>query len=162
MEKLKNKITILMVALTLTLVGCHNRPYYVDSCRVNEQGWNFADPCCFDVEITDTMVPYQFFVDLRTSTEFSYSNMLLYVHTTFPDGSISVDTLSLPVTAPDGRWYGRRSGRYYDNRYHFRDAQPVVCFPQAGNYRFVVTHAMRDTLLVGIRDVGIRLDPIEK
>lgn len=152
----------MLAVVLLMLVGCHKSPYYVDSCRVEENGWDFANPCCFDVEIGDTAVPYQFYVDLRTTTEFSYSNMLLYVSTTFPDGSRSIDTLSLPITAPDGRWYGRRSGRYYDNRYHFRDAQPIVRFPQEGKYRFVVTHAMRDTLLVGIRDVGLRLDPVER
>ena len=55
----------------------------------------------------------------------------------------------------EGHWYGRRTGRYVDSRYVFRRH---VIFPRTGLYRFEILHGMRDTNVVGMKSVGLRIE----
>ena len=72
--------------------------------------------------------------------------------------TIAVDTnVEFSLAERDGRWRGRQSGRYIDGRY------PLCAFhfPQKGIYQFVVSHAMRDTILAGMHDVGMTIQKLD-
>ena len=80
----------------------------------------------------------------------------LFIGTTFPDGSVAHDTLECPLADPEGRWLGKRTGRYVDARYRLRGGS--ARFPMMGHYRFAVTNAMRDSAISGIKDIGLRVE----
>lgn len=139
----------------LTTTGCDRKVFFSDDKRIDEKGWNMDDKLYFDVDVTDTLKLYSFFIDLRVSHDYPYSNAFLFINTTFPDGGVAADTLECPLADIDGRWYGRQTGRYVDNRYVFR---PNMIFPSSGHYRFEIGHAMRDTNAVGFKNVGLRIE----
>lgn len=145
--------TVLML-----IAGCDRRVYYSSEADVDEKGWNIADPVSFDVEIEDTLDVYNFYIDLRNNTHFATANAFLFITTTFPDGSYAYDTMECPLADVEGHWYGKRTGRYIDNRYYFRKH---VIFPLSGNYHFEIAHGMRDTNVVGLKSVGMRIECID-
>ena len=145
----------LLPLLLLLLQGCDKHVYYTDEYDVDETGWNMNDAAVFDVDVDDTLQVFDFFIDVRNSVHFPKANVFFFINTTFPDGSVAYDTLECPLADVEGHWYGRRTGRYVDSRYVFRRH---VIFPRTGLYRFEILHGMRDTNVVGLKSVGLRIE----
>ena len=137
------------------MASCDNTVFYDESRAVDEQGWLPADSVAFDVSVSDTQSTFNFLVEVRNSISYPYSNTFFFLHTTFPDGSVSQDTLEFPLADPTGRWLGKRTGRYVDTRFYFRRN---ARFPMEGTYRFAITNGMRDSAIAGLRDVGFRIE----
>lgn len=137
------------------LTACNNDVYYDEHCSVDENGWDLSDNATFTVEIDDTTQYYNIFFDLRVNVTYPYANAFFFITTHFPDSTFAADTLECPLADPTGKWYGRNSGRYVDNRYFFRRN---TRFPMAGSYQIVVTHGMRNKQISGIKDIGLRLE----
>ena len=104
----------------MALAACDGSVYYDESHSVNEHGWLPQDTLTFDVEVDDTVHLFNFLVEVRNSVEYPYSNTFLFINTTFPDGSVAYDTMECPLADPEGRWLGKRTGRYVDARYRLR------------------------------------------
>lgn len=137
------------------MASCDNTVFYDESRAVDEHGWMPADSVAFDVSVSDTQRTFNFLVEVRNSISYPYSNTFFFLHTTFPDGSVSQDTLEFPLADPTGRWLGKRTGRYVDTRFYFRRN---ARFPMEGTYRFAITNGMRDSAIAGLRDVGFRIE----
>ena len=157
MKRLRFPLLASLLVSLLLLQGCDKNVYYAAERDVDERGWNMNDAVTFDVEITDTLDVYNFFFDLRNCVNYDKANAFFFINTTFPDGSIAYDTLECPLANVQGQWYGRRTGRYVDNRYYFRKH---VIFPRSGTYSIAVTHGMRDTNVVGLKSVGLRIERV--
>ena len=150
------RATLTAIAATFCiLTACNNGVYYSEHIDVDEDGWNMYDEKHFNVDVDDVMHTFNFYVDLRNTNDYPYSNTFLFIKTTFPDGGIALDTMECPLANPDGQWYGKHSGKYIDNRYFLRKN---VIFPDMGKYTFSIAQATRDTNLVGIKDVGIVIE----
>jgi len=152
---MRKKHLIFLTALFLLLVSCDRKVFYADNKRVEEDGWNLNDKLYFDVEVKDVKQLYSFFIDLRVSNNYPYDRAFFFINTTFPDGGVAADTLGCPLADVDGSWYGSRTGGYIDNRYLFKQN---IIFPEPGSYRFEIVHAMRDTNIIGIKNVGMRIE----
>lgn len=135
--------------------GCGREVFYSDEYDANERGWNKDDKAQFSVAVEDTLGLYNFFIDVRNSKKYAYSNFFLFINTTFPDGSVAHDTLECPLADDEGHWLGRKTGCYVDNRYYLRKH---VIFPMSGTYRFEIGHGMRDTNVTGIKSVGLHIE----
>ena len=144
------------IVAAMTLAACDGSVYYDESRSVDEHGWLPQDTLTFDVEVDDTVHLFNFLVEVRNSVEYPYSNTFLFINTTFPDGSVAYDTMECPLADPEGRWLGKRTGRYVDARYRLRGGS--ARFPMTGRYRFAVTNGMRDSAIGGIRDIGLRVE----
>ncbi|MCQ2295618.1 MAG: gliding motility lipoprotein GldH [Bacteroidales bacterium] len=155
----KIKILIIAACTCMTLISCNKNVFYASEQDVDELGWNLNQYLKYDVDVEDTLQMYDFYIDLRNSTSYDKANTFLFIHTTFPDGSIAHDTLECPLADPQGSWYGRRTGRYIDSRFVFRRH---VIFPRTGHYHFEIGHGMRDTNVVGLRSVGLRIEQFNK
>ena len=153
--KRRYTIVALLPLLLVMLQGCDKHVYFTDERDVDETGWNMADAAVFDVDVDDTLQVFDFYIDVRNSVHFPKANVFFFINTTFPDGSVAYDTLECPLADVEGHWYGRRTGRYVDSRYVFRRH---VIFPRTGLYRFEILHGMRDTNVVGMKSVGLRIE----
>lgn len=111
----------------------------------------------FKVDVTDTVSKYDFFVNIRHTKSYAYSNLFVFFHTTSPDGRKQTDTIEFPMADPEGNYVGDVSGGLVMNRIIIKKD---VRFPKSGNYIFVIEQAMRDKELAEITDVGLTL--IEK
>lgn len=141
--------------LVATLTSCDGSVFYDRQKVVDEHGWLPTESFDFDVSVDDTNQVFDFLVEVRNSVSYPYSNMFLFLDTRFPDGSMSRDTLELPLADASGRWMGKRTGRFVDSRYYFRRN---ARFPMQGSYRFSVVNGMRDSAICGLKDIGLRIE----
>ncbi len=145
----------LALCLALLLTGCDSSVMYHETKHIADDGWDMDDELVFNLETEDTASTYVCYIDLRNLNAYPYSNIYFNVKTLYPDGAVAADTnLEFTLAAPDGRWLGKTSGKYVDGRY-------PMCyfhFPQQGKYQFVIRHAMRDTVLQGVKDVALHVE----
>ena len=147
-------LSVALCAVTL-LASCDDSVFFAAERDVDVKGWNMNDEVDYYVNVEDTAQLYDFYVDVRNTTHYPNANAFLFIATTFPDGSRAFDTLECPLADVQGHWYGKKTGRYVDSRYVFRRH---VYFPQKGCYHFEMRHGMRDTNVVGIKSVGLRIE----
>lgn len=144
----------ILICFTGLLMACDPARVYDTSFAVEGPGWNHDSVFQYQVEITDTLQLNNFYISIRNNTDYPYSNIYLFVSTTFPNGHSTTDTIECILADKDGRWLGKGSGHIRDNLIMI---QPKLRFPIAGIYHFYLEQAMRDTVLGGIEDVGLRI-----
>ncbi len=149
---------VILGVLTLTMVSCDPSRYFEENKKISNDEWNQNTSLPFQVIIEDTTIDYNVYINVRNSGTYRFSNLYLFINTTFPGGQIQRDTLECILAAPDGRWLGDGLGDLFDNRILFKEN---VKFPQAGEYRFELFQAMRINPLPGIMDAGVRLEKVK-
>lgn len=143
---------IVAVLMAFVAVGCSSGVLYDEWQHVDVRGWEAEESQVFNCHVEDTSQTYLCCIEIRNTEAYPYSNIYLNIKTIYPDGEIAVDTnLQFVLADPDGRWRGRKSGKYIDGRYPFC----FFRFPECGDYQFVIGHAMRDSSLVGVREIGM-------
>ena len=145
----------LIAIAAMAMAACGGDTLYSDSQHVNSDGWDMNKGLTYSVEVNDTTDNYVCYVDIRNSVKYQYSNIYFHLTTIYPKGQVAVDTnIEFQLAESDGKWKGRDNGRYVDGRYPFC----LIHFPETGTYHFTIHHAMRDSLLKGINDIGIHIE----
>lgn len=153
------KISFVLLLIAI-LSSCGNKNVIFDeSVVISNASWDNKEFPYFDVEVEDTLSAYNFYLNIRHLENYRYSNFYMFLHTTFPNGNQTHDTIELVLAYPDGRWIGKGSGSMRDNNILLNGN---LCFPLKGNYHFEIEQAMRDTQLDGVTDVGIRFEKTQK
>lgn len=147
-----NKI-LLILSIGLFLVSCGERPLFDNSYSFESRAWNEDEKAVFHIEAADTITPYYFDLQLRTTTDFAFSNLWVMVEITAPDGSTSKQAVKVNIADDKGKWIGTRSGSMVNSSMRF-SAQN---FPLAGEYLFVLSQATNQPEIEEIVDVGIRI-----
>jgi gliding motility-associated lipoprotein GldH len=155
------KKTILLATITLAFVfsACDKSRIYEKNQRIPDASWNNNNKLRFETEITDPTLTYNFYLNIRNTTDYKYSNIYFFINTTFPSGEIAHDTLECFLADYKGKWLGKGFGKIKESHILFKNR---FRFPQKGNYKFEVEQAMRVDTLKGITDVGIRIETADK
>jgi gliding motility-associated lipoprotein GldH len=140
------------------LAACDSSRYFEENKKINNQEWHSDQPVVLTASITDTSQSYNVYINIRHAGNYRFSNLYLFINSGFPGGQLQRDTLECLLAAPDGRWLGDGLGDIRDNRILFKKN---VRFPQLGEYRFELIHAMRVNPLKGILDAGIRIEKVQ-
>ena len=146
-----------MFFVCLTLFSCDTAKIYENNITVSEQGWRSAEPAMFEVEITDTETPCNVYINVRNNNNYKYMDLWLFVDIYSPLGYIERDTIKIMLADHRGKWLGHGLGSKYDSRIFLRRN---FRFPVTGKYIFKYEQGMRDEPLLGIDDVGLRVEKI--
>lgn len=149
---------LIFFAFLVSLISCDSSMVFEKNKEIGKSGWNKSDIAKFNAEINDNTIPYNFYINIRNTNDYQFSNVFLFVKTLYPDGKISVDTVECYLADLDGKWLGKSSGRVIDNRILFKKN---VKFPEKGMYSFEFEQAMRVDMLEGIEDFGIRIEKVK-
>jgi gliding motility-associated lipoprotein GldH len=150
------KIFPLCLLLISTLIAsCDRNQFYEENSQIEQGIWNVRKPAVFDFEISRLNERYNVYLNVRNSPDYPYSNLFLFLTTTYPDGTKSRDTLELTLADYDGRWLGSGMGSVKFSRFQLKKG---LQFKKAGRYRFEMEQAMRVNDLKGIRDIGLRIE----
>jgi len=152
--KLINKY---LLAIVLVFASC-SQGEYSSSYSIENEEWDMNERFQFNLDIESIYDNYNIFLNVRNTTDYSYSNIFFFVHVMYPDNTIVVDTVEGILADTDGRWLGSGSGKYKNNRFLYKSN---IRFPEKGTYVFTVEQAMRDETLSGIASVGMELIKIK-
>jgi len=143
--------------LLLILIGCQEPALVDEFDQVDSHEWVFDDARQWEVEVTDTLTPHNFYVQVRHGGNYAYQNLIVYFKTYFPNNTFKIDTIDCPMADPTGRWYGSGLGDLVDNQIMFKRN---IQFPFSGNYKFELQHAMRPDTIHEIYDVGLLIEVV--
>ena len=147
-----------IIAFTLTLIcflpSCDSNRIYEENIPVENNVWLKEDIKTFQFEMTDTMSAVDLFFNIRTTTDYPYSNLYIFIYSDYPNGYTDKDTLQFILAESDGKWLGESSGTVVENQKLISSGGR---FTSSGTYTFRIEHAMRDEALPEIIDVGFRV-----
>jgi len=146
------RISVLIMITTLVATACNNDVFHAESIHLKNNKWKAADTLFYTFISKDTLASYDFYFEIRNTTDYDMQNLYLFITAYYPGNTYSRDTAECILAAADGKWFGKGMGKHKDNRFLFRKG---VRFRKSGNYIIAVNQAMRKDTLTGISDVGI-------
>jgi gliding motility-associated lipoprotein GldH len=153
---MKQTVTFLLImGLLFGISACDRRRVFESYRELDKNGWNKDSIVVFDVTLTDTIINNNLFVNIRNKGNYPYSNIYLFLSIGSPDGKLLTDTVEFTLAEASGKWKGSGIGGLYDNQILYKSS---VYFPKKGDYIFSIKQGMRDNVLQGISDIGIRIE----
>jgi len=150
---------MLFALITITIfISCNSENIYTATKMIPDISWNKYNKPVFQAEIIDTLQPCNIYITLRSTPDYPFRNIFLFVTTTSPEGHIIKDTVEYMIADESGRWLGNGLGDIHDLSLPYK---LNVLFPVSGTYRFRIEQGMRKDDLDGIMDIGIRIDKSE-
>ena len=154
--QMKQLLSFLLGLLLLAgISSCDRRKVFEEYRRLDPNGWNKDSVVVFTVPLKDTIRNHNLYVDIRNKGTYPYSNLWLFLSVGSPDGKMKTDTVEFTLAEPSGRWKGSGIGGLHDSQILYKSS---VYFPHKGKYKFMIKQGMRDNVLQGIRDIGIRIE----
>jgi len=139
----------------LFFVSCDRSKVFDLYLEVDSHGWQATDTIDFEFEIdSQENIYYNALISLRNNNDYSYANIFFFVDVEYPNGLHRTDTLQYMLAAPDGKWLGSGVGEIKYNLLKFKENETM----QSGLYKYKIVHGMRDDVLIGIEDIGLRIE----
>jgi gliding motility-associated lipoprotein GldH len=86
---------------------------------------------------------------------YKYSNLFVLFTIQGPKEKAETQRLEFKLAEADGKWLGSGLGDIFSNQIKVMEN---VKFPRKGVYSFSVEQNMRDNPLLGIEDIGVRVE----
>ena len=148
-----NKLGFFLALLLFT--SCDRTKVFESYHALDSNGWMADKAVEFEVEVDGHEGQlFNYLIGLRNNNDYLYSNIFFFVGIEMPDGAYHTDTLQYLLAEPNGKWSGSGIGEIKYNLFQFKETQVMP----SGVYKFKIAHGMRDDLLLGIEDVGIRIE----
>lgn len=154
---MKSKI-LSAIVISLFIVGCTSHDVYFQYNPVSIKGWSKDTMYVFHVPITDTAATYNVYVNVRNRGEYPYQNLWLFLKRTAPDKLLTKDSIECYLADNRGKWLGTGIGSIMEMPILY---EQNVKFSQKGIYNYFIVQGMRDSLLAGINDIGIRVEKVK-
>lgn len=149
-----NQLLIAFLCIAALLSSCDENRFYEKNLAIKNEVWNAHDKPFFEVEVEDTLQPFNFYINLRNNASYEYSNIYFFLNTYFPNGEQSRDTIECILADPRGYWLGKGT-EIIEHQILFKRR---VSFPIKGTYKFEFEQAMRKEDLEDVLDIGLRIE----
>lgn len=147
----------LFVVAAATFFSCDSSRVFDSYREIPHSEWHKDSLFVFNIPITDTTQHHNLLIQLRNETSYKYSNLWLFVKILQPGGEMMRDTFEIVLAEPSGRWLGEGFSGVKTLQAVYRRN---IYFPVSGEYTISLQHGMRDEILTGIHDVGIRIEKV--
>lgn len=142
--------------LVSIFTSCGDSVTVVDSnVELGKRNWGYTEKVRIPVNIEETGIPYNVYLNLRHTSDYKYSNIFLLIHITSPDGKKTTERKEFKLALSDGEWLGSGSGNLYSYQLMIRENYK---FPLKGKYMIELEQNMRDNPLDQVTDAGIRVE----
>lgn len=153
MKKLTVKFLSGAIAL-LILTSCVDTPLYTKSFSFKNNEWKQDVKPVFKVNIPDTATYFNITITLRTTTDYPYSNLWFFLHSSTPKGQTGREPIRLDIAHPDGSWVGEKSGTIVTTTASFKHRK----FPQKGWYTFSFEQGITQEVAKEIVDISYTVE----
>jgi gliding motility-associated lipoprotein GldH len=150
-----NKAVFFSFIVCLLLCSCNKNVLYTEYRKFDGDQWYAKNKAVFDVDIKDNSSLNNVSLMIRHADAYPYSNMFLFLETTYPDGKTVVDTMEVIMSNNKGEWLGSGAGDIYDLKVPIKRN---VKFPLTGKYKFSFQQAMRTDPLPMVMDFGFEIE----
>ncbi len=148
----------LIVVFCLFLYSCKQVELYERLKNIDKASWQKQQVADFNLDITDTISPYNVYVVIRHTNAYAYRNIWLNVGLQQAGDSMRYQSFELELAAAD-KWLGTGMDDIYEHR-ALLFPKPVH-FNKIGPVHFSLQHIMRQDPLPGLMQVGIRVEPVK-
>ena len=156
---MKRSFVLLFIGVLMQgLIACDDDKIFEENQVIENNTWKSDDIKTFSFEVEDTISPMLISVNLRTTVDYAYSNLYVFLYSEYPDGSSHKDTLEFLLAEPDGKWLGENTGTIVEFK------GPIAAggrFSKQGKYTFKLQHAMREEELKEVVDIGLCIEKFE-
>ena len=142
------------LAAVLFLTGCGRSALFTQAVDFHDI-WPKDKAAKFVVPVSDTVAPYNFYINIRHTGKYRYSNLYLFMETRFPDGKYTRDTLEIMLANVQGKWLGKGWGEIKEDHVLLKRK---LRFPLSGDYTFLIWQAMRVDTLKAVKSVGLEIE----
>ena len=97
------------------------------------------------------------YVNVRNRGGYPYQNLWLFLRKISPDKILTKDSIECYLADQRGKWLGSGIGSIMEMPVLY---QQNVKFLKSGTYDYKIGHGMRDSILLGINDIGIRVEKV--
>lgn len=150
---MKAIVSSVIVSLFL-LASCGPTPFYEGTYDFKDHSWGSGESPAFDFVSKDTAVAYNFVVTLRTTPEYEYSNLWVFMYILNPNGEQRKDTLNFPLADPSGKWIGKKTGSVIEHEMLIGWNKK---FPTKGEYKIRFEQAIPDPEVNHVMDLSLRI-----
>lgn len=152
---LKKHIAAVCLLLAIFVSACNQNTVFSKYTTLPEDGWNKNNKLSFNIDVKDNNSLNNVYLTVRHADSYPFSNLFLFLNTTYPNGKHSIDTLECLLANPKGEWIGDGAGDIFDNKILVKKN---VRFPQIGKYTFTFEQGMRTNPLPLIMDFGMVIE----
>ena len=146
----------LMMLMGFLFAACNGRDTLVDTYQeLDNLKWTYIDKIRIPVKVEDASVGYVFYLNIRHTGDYKYSNIFVLIRQLNPDGTKFSERKEFTLALPDGMWLGTGSGSLLDHQIPFRKGYH---FPEKGTYIIELEQNMRDNPLRELSDIGLRIE----
>ena len=138
----------------LFLVSCGKQPHYEKVYSFEGQKWDQDVKLEFVIDIKDISHDYDFTLSLRTTTDYKYNNLWVFLKTEAPDGNTGREPFEIIITNPDGSWVGNKTGTVVETPLYFKSRK----LPLKGKYKFTVEQGITESKIDEVLDLGFRVE----
>ena len=153
----QNKFSWLIIVMAFLFSGCSEGFFYEKSYSFKNTTWSQDVKPSFTVDFTDINPAYTFTISLRTSTEYKYSNLWIFMKTITPDGETVREPYQIKITNEDGSWTGNKTGTIVETPLVFSNRK----LPTKGKYTFVLEQGITNEEIGEVQDVTLRIQKVE-
>lgn len=148
---------VISAIITGIIFSCDSNRVYDEYKQVARSQWHKDSLFVFEFPVTDTVMHYNMFLNIRNEVKYQYSNLWLFVEIFQPGGMAVKDTFEIILADTSGKWLGKGLSGVRSHRTVYRRK---VYFPSSGSYIIKIGHGMRPEVLKGIHDVGVRIEKV--
>lgn len=154
---MKLKSSLIIVLLSTMLVSCGEAPFFEKAYSFEDREWSQDVKPEYTVDFKDINKEYDFILSLRTSTDYKYSNLWVFMKTETPDGTVAREPFEIKITNPDGSWIGEKSGSVVTTKLYFRRRK----MPVAGTYKFTLEQGITESRIDEVHDLTFQVDEVK-
>lgn len=138
------------------ITGCNHNEIYFEYQPVSANGWNKDSLLVYNIDVKDTISKFNIYVHIRHYGSYPYQNLWLFLDYKGVRDSISQkDTIECYLADEYGKWLGNGVGAIKEMPVYFKQG---IQFNDSGVYQIRIRQGMRDSVLTGINNVGIRVE----
>jgi gliding motility-associated lipoprotein GldH len=143
----------LFLGLCLILFSCKEDSFYTKSFTFSHNTWKQDVKPVFKVDIQDTSILYDFVVTVRTTTDYAYNNLWLFLNTKPPHGKEVREPYEIKTTYADGNWIGKKTGTIVEHELIFKRRK----VPYKGIYTFMFEQAITQKTVDEVLDISMEV-----
>ena len=157
-----HKFLFILIIGTSILGSCTDDVLYMKTHTFKNNQWNKNEKPVFKVNFPGDELLYDVIFTLRSTTNYKYDNIWLYITTTGPQcnkegnkksilGKVPVE---IKMANPNGKWIGEKSGTYVETQLLFRERK--FC---KGEYTFTIEQGVTMDIMPEVSDITIEVKP---